>query len=232
MSEKADIKQIIFASVYKPELVIKGATQKTVIEDTLATEVEVLNNADKCLIFDDPIEQPLTWQHMLNWYGKVTKIPEQLLNGNLFHRLLISLGSGAEQALFNTYYSNFSKILGYNVPALLPQVWMHYDPIDHRNALERQRADFLMLLNPDKSIIEVDGVHHYSEQQLLTLDYQDVFINEAIPAKYAAMVEGDRELMLKGYDVYRFGGADFFPDYYEPRVVDFFAKLLKKNGLL
>jgi very-short-patch-repair endonuclease len=60
--------------------------------------------------------------------------------------------------------------------------------------------DFLMLLDDHvRIVIEVDGKEHYAEG------------DKASPRHYAKMVEEDRRLRLQGYELYRFGGAEF-PD--------------------
>lgn len=58
-----------------------------------------------------------------------------------------------------------------------------------------QRMDFLMLLpNGIRVVIEIDGKQHYSKNDI------------ASPKLYAEMMANTRELQLKGYEVYRFGG--------------------------
>ena len=56
----------------------------------------------------------------------------------------------------------------------------------------------LLLLEQNvRIVIEVDENHHYSDR------------GAASPRKYAQMVEKDRRLRLFGYELYRFGGAEF-----------------------
>lgn len=90
---------------------------------------------------------------------------------------------------------------GFQLPALVPQVYLHYDPYTKAElgpegqVLGRQRMDFLMLF-PDRSrvVIEIDGRQHYGSGQ----DYE-----KADPASYAEMVREDRSLRLRGYEVCR-----------------------------
>lgn len=102
----------------------------------------------------------------------------------------------------------FGPKLGDRLPALIPQVYLHYDPFTQAervqlgmgSVLARQRMDFLMLLDGRvRIVIEVDGQQHNAEG------------GRASPAHYAKMVEEDRRLRLQGYEFYRFGGAEF-PD--------------------
>ncbi|WP_286246809.1 hypothetical protein [Streptomyces graminofaciens] len=64
----------------------------------------------------------------------------------LRERLRRSLGNnGAELLVFDT-----STELGFDLPALIPQVYLHYDPytmneLGGANRLARQRMDFLLL---------------------------------------------------------------------------------------
>lgn len=92
----------------------------------------------------------------------------------------------------------------FDLPALIPQVYLHFDPLTFRqrgapSPLVRQRMDFLLLLpNRHRIVIELDGVEHYSDGH-----------GNADKKKYAEMMEEDRKLRLAGYEVYRFGGAEF-----------------------
>lgn len=58
--------------------------------------------------------------------------------------------------------------------------------------------DLLLLLDRSvRVVIEVDGKHHYADGAT------------ASPTKYAGMVSEDRLLRLRGYEIYRFGAAEF-----------------------
>jgi very-short-patch-repair endonuclease len=79
-------------------------------------------------------------------------------------------------------------------------VWLHWD---HRTvkergpeALLRSRMDFLLLLpHGQRVVLEVDGSQHYTRDRGRTPD----------TGKYADMVAADRDLKLRGYEVFRFG---------------------------
>ncbi|MBP2266313.1 very-short-patch-repair endonuclease [Pseudarthrobacter sp. PvP004] len=107
--------------------------------------------------------------------------------------------------------------MGFNVPALIPQVYLHYDPYTRgRGAtLPRQRMDFLLLMPGRRRIVlEVDGMQHYSEN------------NRPSPDLYAQMVSEDRGLRLAGYEVYRFGGKELSGAEAKPMLEEFFNRLL------
>jgi hypothetical protein len=108
-----------------------------------------------------------------------------------------------ERILFNTYTKRYGQ--DPTTLALLPQVWLHYDPYLRPNpqqrpgAVIRQRMDFLLLAPGRRRVVlEVDGRHHYATDD-----------GRAAPSRYATMVAEDRRLRLTGYEVYRFGGAEF-----------------------
>lgn len=64
--------------------------------------------------------------------------------------------------------------------------------------LARQRMDFLMLAPGGRRyVLELDGKDHYSRD------------GKPAPDLYVDMVREDRRLRLQGYEVYRFGGAEF-----------------------
>lgn len=139
---------------------------------------------------------------------------------SLAARLERSIGDGPELHLFRAYRS-----LGRTGAALLPQVYLHYDPYSGRRLgnkpgpLRRQRMDFLLLL-PGRArvVIEIDGKQHYSENGL------------AKPSLYAEMVIEDRELRLGGYEIYRFGGAEFVDQSScKAMLTDFFHRLLARH---
>ena len=131
------------------------------------------------------------------------------------------MASDAERQLFATYFKAYRSVLGEALPALLPQVYLHYDPavvktLCHRLPLPRQRMDFLLLLpGRQRIVLEVDGKHHFSEHNHPSLKI------------YADMVSADRELRLAGYEVYRFGANELVGDGAEPRIADFFEKLFR-----
>lgn len=114
-----------------------------------------------------------------------------------------------------------------DVPALVPQVYLHYDPRSkyQRNGkivYSHQRMDFLMLLPGGVQIVfELDGQQHYSVN------------GKATPSLYAEMVKDDRALRLKGYEVYRFGGYEFLNETSAKQMIcSFFDKLFERYGIV
>ncbi len=126
-----------------------------------------------------------------------------------YGRLIASLKDNpVEQLLFRTYCKRYGTEQAGALPALLPQVYLHYDPLTRvqrggrPSVLGRERMDFLLLF-PGRArvVIEVDGKQHYAEGDV------------ASPRLYSEMVAEDRLLRLRGYEVYRFGGYELMqPD--------------------
>jgi len=121
--------------------------------------------------------------------------------------------------LFDAYQGRYRE--SFDIPALVPQVYLHYDPYDRRTRrssgvapLSRQRMDFLLLFTDRRRVvIEVDGKQHYAEGDV------------ASPRLYAEMVSEDRRLRLAGYEVYRFGGWELTSSGATTRVQEFFDDL-------
>lgn len=228
------VKNLIFASVGpKPELVLR---------DAVSNDIEITKHADMCLVFDRPLPTSgLAWLDMAQWWQERQGLAElksarQSLGERLKRSVELSHSPG-EYAIFRTYHEVFGPKLGDRLPALIPQVYLHYDPFTQAerfqlgkdSILARQRMDFLMLLDGHvRIVIEVDGQQHYAEG------------GRASPAQYARMVEEDRRLRLQGYELYRFGGAEFpDADWNNDRyvvggqakkvVIDFFERLFDKH---
>ena len=123
-------------------------------------------------------------------------------------------------------YTDLLKQYGFGLPALIPQVYLHYDPYSqhHRRAtgpLPRQRMGFLMRLRGRRRlVIEIDGNSSYANG------------DQASP-RLTNMMREDRALRLDGYEVYRFGGAEF-RDIQEARteMQAFFGRILASHGYL
>lgn len=193
-------KNLIFASTGpKPDLVLR---------DAISNDIEVVTNGEDCLIYDHPLpDGGLKFSNLVAWWATHPSCPSDLddaaIARHLYQRLTASLASPPELMLFRTYYARFKD--NPNVTALVPQVYLHYDPHDQRTRraakngtpLARQRMDFLMLFSDRKRVvIEVDGKQHYAAGET------------ASPRLYSAMVAEDRRLKLAGYQVFRFGGYE------------------------
>jgi very-short-patch-repair endonuclease len=212
-------KNLIFAS--------NGPKPEIGFSDAINNDIVILSNAESCLIYDRPIRRDgLLWSELVEWWsaqeGGISGDPARALG----LRLRASLASDAERGLFEAYFRLFKSRLGAVLPALIPQVYLHYDPaivknLRHRAALPRQRMDFLMLLpNHQRVVIEVDGAHHFARDG-----------KPSLPA-YADMVAADRDLRLAGYEIYRFGANELVGHGAQDVIARFFERLLTLHKLL
>lgn len=209
-------KNLIFASAVKPDLRFR---------DAVNNDIEIVTNADKVLVYDRPIgAEGLRWSDLQLWWSETKGIAnDKDVKETLYRRLLECLptNSPPQRLLFYSFFRSFRNHFP-KLPALLPEVWLHWDPktVKERGAdsLSRFRMDFLMLLpNGVRVVIEVDGAHHYSNPD-----------GQADCSRYAEMVAADRDLKLYGYEVFRFGGAELQGDS-APRLVKSFFELLFKR---
>ncbi len=79
----------------------------------------------------------------------------------------------------------------------------------------------MLLRNATRIIIEIDGAQHYSDSN-----------GRAVPRLYAEMVAEDRRIKLLGYEVYRFGGAEFMSGELATKIViSFFNELFELHNI-
>jgi hypothetical protein len=193
-------KNLIFAAINtKPDLYFSDALDNNI----------AIRNATDALIYDDfQGNSCLRWSTLVKWWQERERLadPEEARRA-LYKRLLesvIATGSPGQYAIFRTFYREYPKVLGDDLPGLVPEVYLHYDPRTKRQrgpdpVLLRQRMDFILLLDQHvRVVIEIDGVHHYTRHDGM-----------ASPHNYANMLAEDRRLRLAGYELYRFGGAEF-----------------------
>jgi very-short-patch-repair endonuclease len=169
----------------------------------------------------------LLWIDLVDWWKSQSgETLEQDAKRNLYVRLLASLQSEPEKKLFDRYFRLFTSEFENKLPALIPQVYLHYDPKTIRELagekrLPRQRMDFLLLFsNYERIVIEVDGKQHYSDNE-----------GKATPQLYAEMVAEDRRLRLSGYEVYRFGAYELNGNNADTLIENFFRQLFKKYSI-
>ena len=219
-------KNLIFAA--------DGPKPKIVLRDAVNNDVEIVQNAEYCLVYSDPLPpHGLSWRQLVAWWTRINAAdPDEVVSGrSLYARLYASLDSEPERTLFRAYCARYAGDGGFELPALIPQVYLHYDPYTRRDprsagALNRQRMDFL-LLSADRSriVIEVDGVQHYGTPNRSSKSGYD-----ASPRLYSEMVAEDRRLRLAGYEVYRLGGWELTQKDAQTMLSQFFDELLKRHA--
>lgn len=221
------MKNLIFAADGpKPEIVLK---------DAINNDIQIVRNERFCLVYGRALgASGLTWGEMISWWRARESMPEhastEVVGRDLYKRLWASLHSDREhpdaitpeQRMFRTYCELYPiNGSGVRYPALIPQVYLHFDPKTRRErgsqgaVLQRERMDFLLLFpHGARVVLEVDGQHHYAEG------------DRPSPRLYSKMVAEDRALRLKGYEVFRFGGYELNRDDSSAMLRQFFAELL------
>lgn len=231
---QGQVKNIIFAAKYKPEIVF---------DDALNNDIRITRNENQCLIYNRSIPSSgVMWNDLVEWYAAENNLtddqnPEVAFITRLCDCLDTSFKAngakaGPETWMLQAYY-NLKKELGIDLPALIPQVYLYYDPQTLKQRgyklFEHQKMDFLMIFShKDRIVIEIDGKQHYAEG------------TTASPRLYSEMVRAHREMSLLGYDVYRFGGYEFMgadaDETVNKKVLDnikqFFVRLFCKYGIL
>lgn len=193
------IKNIIFAAKYKPDIVL---------DDALSNDIKVVN-ANGALIYDKGIPaNGISWETLTNWYELLDLDNTEQKMAHLFYNCL---GSEPERLFYKAYIS-YLKIHGKQIPALLPQVYMYYDPKTKEQRewqiFEHQKMDFMMIISPlQRVVFEIDGYQNYAEDEVAP---GTQYKHYASPVRYAEMVKAHREMSLAGYDVYRFGGRELW----------------------
>ncbi|NYT63380.1 hypothetical protein H0A66_13760 [Alcaligenaceae bacterium] len=212
-------KNLIFASWSKPDIRLR---------DAVNNDIEIASNPDDVLVFDRPLgPDGLCWSDLQLWWAETTgENDADCAKKGLYRRLLSCLpeSSPPQRRLFEYFFKGFRAAIP-GLPALLPEVWLHWDPktVSQRGAqaLLTHRMDFLMLLPAGgRVVLEVDGIQHYANAD-----------GRADPRQYARLVHGDRELKLAGYEVYRFAGVELLAPDAPTKVKAFFDALFKRYGV-
>lgn len=207
-------KNLVFAST--------GPKHEIVLTDALDNDMALVENAGFHLMYADPIgDSGLSWRQLVAWWPDAPDGDERTRALALHKRLMASVDAGPEQLILTTY-ARLYRDFGFDIPALLPQVYLHYDPYSQRPGRPthhaRQRMDFLLLVPMRRRIvIELDGKQHYATPD-----------GQASPRLYGEMMREDRRLRLAGYELFRFGGHELQdPDVGGPLLHDFFVELLR-----
>ena len=194
-SSRGRPKNLIFASIKKPDIRFS---------DAIDNDIEIVGNADSVLVYDRPLgSDGLLWRDLQAWWKASRDLETDAeAKRTLYNRLqeCLPASSPPQRNLYLQYHSILGSDVP-NLPALLPEVWLHWDPktiqFRGRDALLRFRMDFLLLLPHGRRVVlEVDGKHHYSRN------------DRADPALYAQNMRADRDLKLSNYEVFRFGADE------------------------
>ena len=222
------IKNILFAA--------NGSKPDIVVDNALENSVKIVDAGD-ALVYEDGIpENGLSWLDLVKWYEQ---FESEDTENKLTKRLLSSLDSPPEKLFFRAYCDFIIKH-DRNLPALIPQVYLYYDPKTKsarhgKPIFEHQRMDFMFIISREhRVVIEIDGIQHYAEDRSIGGTYYKC----ADVNRYAEMMKAHREMVLDGYDVYRIGGKELYvgPDGNEESakqvVFDFLEGLLRKYWIM
>ncbi|MFH9786046.1 hypothetical protein ACH4NU_37985 [Streptomyces sp. NPDC017259] len=212
-------RNLIFATLGKPDIRLSSA---------LDNDIEVAERADEFLVYDRPVgKDGLLWRDLLAWWQETRKDANATrASRSLYQRMANSLPeeSKGQHNLFWIYHHIYQDQL-HEVPALLPEIWLHWDPkTKHERqqlAMKNLRMDFLLLLPGNRRVVlEVDGIQHYTRDRGSTPD----------AARYAETMAGDRDLKLRGYEVFRFGHSELqHKGAAQPLLSNFFSRLLQRS---
>jgi very-short-patch-repair endonuclease len=219
----SNVKNLIFAA--------NGPKPEIIFSDSVSNDIEIVKNSDYCLIYDCPIKsRGLLWNDLVDWWRKREQLNAKSdieVGRELYTRLSKSLTSEPEKLFWKIYFKKFYESFKEKLPALIPQVYLHYDPytlkqLQGQRRLVRQRMDFLFLLSDRvRIVIEIDGKQHYAEEEI------------ASPRLYSEMIAEDRRLKLSGYEVYRFGGYELSNENEAEIIVEsFLTNLFKRHDLI
>lgn len=115
-------KNLIFAALgQKPEIVFS---------DSINNDIKIVNNKSNCLVYDRPFKSTgLLWMELVEWWSELNGIDniDRDVEIQLYQRLMKSLDSEPEKIFFKSYFRFFRSLLNENFPALIPQVYLHYD---------------------------------------------------------------------------------------------------------
>ncbi|MEZ6195178.1 MAG: hypothetical protein R3F20_05530 [Planctomycetota bacterium] len=211
------VRLLVFATKKKPHFRFRRVAD---------IDLEVVSSSSDVLHYDRAIPASgLSWRDLQFWWSEETSAPLDQAKASLYRRLQDSIPKTSPPQM--EFFRQFFKVFGDSVPslpALLPEVWLHWDSRqqEHRRDedLKYHRMDFLMLMPGfARVVLEVDGQQHYSGGG-----------GAVSVGKYAAHMRADRDLRLDGYEVYRFGAKELWGD--SAKVVEvFFRRLFEKHGV-
>jgi very-short-patch-repair endonuclease len=216
-----ELKNIIFAA--------DGAKPQIVLRDAINNVIEIVEGGRsvpdlRSSVPSDREDSP----GASSWTGG-SRTPASRMNekqpSHLYRHLERAVASPPERLLFKSYRRRYAGGER-DTPALIPQVYLHYSPYTNRELraiagaeMPRQRMDFLLLPSERaRVVIEVDGKQHYAEAN-----------GKASPSRYAEMVREDRAIRLRGYEVFRFGGAELSGALGENLADEFFELMMARS---
>ncbi|TNH31186.1 hypothetical protein FHG89_03555 [Micromonospora orduensis] len=120
------------------------------LTDAVSNTIEISKNGEFCLVYDRDLDPSgLSWRQLVTWWTETHAEPgtsEQEAGRQLYLRLRRSLDRdrkpsdppGPERQVFRAYGELLSEH-SFDLPALIPQVYLHYDPYTRAHRLSRDR---------------------------------------------------------------------------------------------
>ncbi|MFJ3498849.1 hypothetical protein ACIPPJ_35490 [Streptomyces sp. NPDC086091] len=119
-----EFKNLIFAA--------NGPKPEIVLRDAVNNRLDIVRNAQHCLTYTRPLSAAgLSWAELVSWWQQTNPAAagdQAAASRTLCTRLAESLASPPEEVLFHTYAALYFRDGGHALPALIPQVYLHYDP--------------------------------------------------------------------------------------------------------
>lgn len=203
---------LFFAGYGKPDVVFTDFTRGVYkIRDLMGCLTVSL--PDNCTVRWQDV-----WDQLSNKFGSIMDLYRYLEKS-------IPLKSPQARKVFEFYCRSTILAGRLELPALLPELNLHYDMMtlkqrDGVKALESQRCDFYLRIGQKEILLEVDGIQHYANLN-----------GTANRNGYAAQCQWDRARILLGYEIYRFGTAEFDGPNSEKMVSEFFNSLALRHGV-
>ena len=206
-SEKTTLK-LYFSGNKKPDIIVKDLTRGI---------LETMN-------LNGNVYVEISSNDYLSWEVLANKLKSDFPDySSLLKKMYGSIPTLSPQArkFFKVYLGMTVELKLLGLPALIPEFYLHYDPMTIKfrggKALESQRCDFYMKMAEKEIIFEIDGIQHYANRD-----------NTVNRSGYGKQCAWDRERLLRGYEIYRFGTAEFDGPDSEKMIEQFFRQLFAK----
>lgn len=125
-------KNLIFATLGKPDIRFS---------DAIDNDIEIVGDVDKVLVYDQPIgASGIRWCDLQAWWKDAQGIADDEGKKSLYQRLIKSLPSNSPRSgTYSTSTTRSTAAPSPSLPALLPEIWLHWD---HKTVQERGEDAF------------------------------------------------------------------------------------------
>lgn len=100
------------------------------LRDAVNNDIEIVRNSEFCLVYDQPIPADgLTFSNLIDWWrarqGFADTVSARNVGMDLHNRLRASLRDNPVEFLVFETYARRYKDGQFDIPALIPQVYLH-----------------------------------------------------------------------------------------------------------